>query len=253
MLIEKVDFKAISKFRGKNIVPVMVCIGDDYYEITPRISKSDNSWGIFQKLFYNKIYSIEKGKNFIDGLLEVPVFSSNIIVFSKTERTFHNNTANKGDTAAKFAEDRYAIIMSKSYNNLVMAKKVINGTKISNIDLYVADKNDFSEKEYQYEISILKKQCINEQESKRIRKAGIIVTEYKYNNHGDIVESTTRDVSDYKDPLTGNHVNGGNEITSYLSYEYEYDDKGLVLTEKKYNNRKELINYKEYTYERVKE
>lgn len=175
MLIEKVDFKAISKFRGKNIVPVMVCIGDDYYEITPRISKSDNSWGIFQKLFYNKIYSIEKGKNFIDGLLEVPVFSSNIIVFSKTERTFHNNTANKGDTAAKFAEDRYAIIMSKSYNNLVMAKKVINGTKISNIDLYVADKNDFSEKEYQYEISILKKQCINEQESKRIRKAGIIV------------------------------------------------------------------------------
>lgn len=178
MLIKEVDFNNISQYKNTSVIPVFMQYCEECYEITSNRKQSENAWPIFQKIFYSKFY--EQNKEYLEPLLDVRLFSNEKskghYIFSKTDKTFHNELATIKDTAIKFAKNAYIGVREKNYDNLVILKKMIKETNLKDFRLFVSTVDNIADEKFKKEYSSIKKQFIKKRESSyKIKKGNLVV------------------------------------------------------------------------------
>ncbi len=178
MLIREVDFKDISSYKNTKVLPVFMQYGMDCYEIATNLRNSKNSWQIFQKIFYYKFY--EQFKEYVDSLMDVRLFTSSKsdgrILFSHTDKTFHNEKATEKDTAIKFGKLAYIAVFQKHHNNLIVLKKIIRDTKLKDFKLFVAFEEDLSKEKFKKDLEAIKKKFGWKRKSPyKIKKGNLVV------------------------------------------------------------------------------
>lgn len=147
MLIERIDFSNLNIYKSKKLIPVFMEFDNDIYELTINKKNKSEPWMLFQKIFYNKIYN--DNKDYIESLLDKCLFSNNVRIFSKTTTIFKNNKA------YKFAPNCYVVALTSqhaSYNNLIIAKRVINDVKLRNFQLFVVNEEEMDNPNLQKEL-----------------------------------------------------------------------------------------------------
>ncbi len=158
-MIYEIDFENLKQYKGMDVIPVFMQFKNECYEIVANSKNVDNSWAIFQKIFYYNFY-IEK-HDYIDSLLDKKLFANKItegtIIFSNSDKTFNNQYANIRDTAVKFATDVYTRIMPNKYNYLVVLKRVLIDTNFDDFKLYVTTKDDLEDSNFKKEYVKIKK------------------------------------------------------------------------------------------------
>ena len=150
-MIKEVDFTNIKEVKANNIIPVFMQLGNECFEIAYNKTQIENSWSIFQKLFYNKIYL--NNQNYIDSLINSLLFQTEnrdgMVIFSNTDKTFHNEKAHDLDTATKFSPNYYVLnYRTKRFNNLVVARKIINDLNLKDFRLFITTEDDIKESEF---------------------------------------------------------------------------------------------------------
>lgn len=179
MLIKEVDFKNISQYKNTNVIPVFMQYCEECYEIAINEKQSKNAWSIFQKIFYSKFY--EQNKEYLEPLLDVRLFSNEKsrgqYIFSKTDKTFHNELATTKDTATKFAKNAYIGVRPKNYDNLVILKKMVKDTELKNFRLFVSTVDDITNGNFKKEYLLVKKQFTSKKKKNpyKIKKGNLVV------------------------------------------------------------------------------
>ena len=180
MIIKELELNNIKQFKNTNIIPVFLQYGDECFEIASDLKQSDSAWSVFQKIFYYKLS--ETNKDYFEALYESRLFASEknngFIIFSKTDKAFNNDKATGNDTAVKFASNGYVRVErdEKKYNNLVILKKVLIDTKVSDIRIFVSLVEDLTDTNFKKEYNSLKKQFSRKKKNPyRIKKANLVV------------------------------------------------------------------------------
>ena len=160
-MIKEVNFTNIKEVKADNIIPVFMQLENECFEITYNKKQAINSWSVFQKLFYNKIY--DKHSEYIDSLINERLFQTKekdgIVIFSDSDKTFHNEKATYEDTTTKFSQKYYIRNYSsskKNYNNLVVVRKIVNDLKLKDFRLFVTTEDDINEGNYKKEYAKVK-------------------------------------------------------------------------------------------------
>ncbi len=174
------DFKNIKEVKADNVIPVFMQLGNECFEIVYNARQATNSWGIFQKLFYNKIF--EKNSNYIESLINVKLFKTDskdgLIVFSDSDKTFRNEEAIDQDTVTKFSKDYYIrnyASSKKNYKNLVVVRKIVTDLELKNFRLFVSTSDDVKESNYKNEYDKVKKIFRRKRKNPYIIKKGNFV------------------------------------------------------------------------------
>lgn len=178
MLIKEIDFRTISQYKNTNVIPVFMQYGEECYEIVNNRNQTETAWSIFQKIFYNKLY-ISK-KDYLDQLLDAKLFandkSSGLYIFSRSDKTFHNELATKKDRAIKFAKNAYIGVREKLYEYLVILKKVVTETSLNDFKLFVSTVEEVNSDDYKKEYEAIKKRFTRKKKNPyKIKRGNLVV------------------------------------------------------------------------------
>lgn len=177
-MIKEVDFNKLGQYNDLNIVPVFMQYGKECYEFTSNKKQYNDSWQIFQRIFYYKLY-LDK-KEYLDTLLDKRLLfeelpSNGILIFSKSEGAFRSEQHVEKEHATKFALNAFIAIMKKKYQNLIVLKKVLLDSKFENFKLFVINIDDMKD-EKNIAKEILKiKELYNKDKTYKIKKANLVL------------------------------------------------------------------------------
>ena len=178
MLIKEIDFTKINQHKNTNVIPVFMQYGNECYEIATTKNHVENSWPIFQKLFYYKFYL--ENTDYLNSLFEQYLFSNEKsrgrILFSRSDKTFHNELSTDRDTASKFGTRDYVCQMPVKYHNLVVLKKVVKETALKDFRLFVTTSEEIEDSGFKKELSEVKKQFTRKKKNPyKIKKGNLVV------------------------------------------------------------------------------
>lgn len=177
-MIKEVDFTNIKEVKANNIIPVYMQLGNECFEIAYNKKQIDNAWSIFQKLFFNKIYL--NNPEYIDSLINALLFKTDNrdgkIIFSNSDKTFHNEKAHDLDTATKFSPNYYVLnYRTNRFNNLVVVRKIINDLNIKDFRLFITTDEDIKEADFKNDYIKTKKLFTRKRKNPYIIKKGNLV------------------------------------------------------------------------------
>ena len=171
MAIKEVDFKDISEFRSKNIIPIIMQYGNEFIEIVTSEKDKENAWSMCQKIFLYKFYL--ENKEYLDKLFEQALFN-------KTDKIFFSRNVFKLQKypnleIIKFGAKEYSVIYKNNdYNNLVIIRKLINDTNFNRFRLFVMPKEELPN----LNITQIKEQISSQNKKKTHFKKGKFVVSY---------------------------------------------------------------------------
>lgn len=136
--IREVDIKNVKEYRDLNYLPVIMVLNNVLYKV--------NNWENAMKIFYYNVYSMEKNKSFIDGIVNKPLF--------KTERVLFSNDISqisRASTWHKFSSDYYVKVFKDNeknsnykQNNFVLLRFILENLNIKGFRLFMYPAEDIS-------------------------------------------------------------------------------------------------------------
>ncbi len=170
-LIEFSD-TTLDDYKGQDLYPVFMQFGEECFELISKPSQKENSWIIFEKIFFNRIYGVKK--EYIDSLFEKYLLKDKTtngqIIFRHDPKVWI-----KGKKACKFCNNGYVRSFKDNTYCLDLCKKVKNESQLKNFKLYLCLSEDIDSAEYLKEYAKLVKQYRSKRKYK-IKKGNLIVS-----------------------------------------------------------------------------
>lgn len=132
---------SMKEYEGRKYFPVFMRLGSQCYEVLSDSAKKGSSWLLFIKIFYYELYKTHQV--YFETLFEKRLFKKTdfcgYLVFSKKAESFGVNEMDGEKKACKFGKNAFARVFSVESNNLLVLKKVLNGTDFDDFELFICD------------------------------------------------------------------------------------------------------------------